>query len=100
MSMIGPSAILAALISASMDFDHGISESSATTDTMLADMVAMPSSVRFYAWSLKIIPMADDHVFFIPRRVRLSICERTITLPIIDPDRIEVFISFSMREWG
>lgn len=31
MSMIGPSAILAALISASTDFDHGISESSATT---------------------------------------------------------------------
>lgn len=23
----------------------------------------MPSSIRFYAWSLKIIPMADDHVF-------------------------------------
>lgn len=30
MSMIGPSAILAAMISASTDFDHGISESSAT----------------------------------------------------------------------
>ena len=25
--------------------------------------------------------MADDHVFFIPRRIRLSICERNITLP-------------------
>ena len=53
---------------------------SSSTDAMLADMVATPSSVRFYAWSLKIIPMADDHVFFIPRRIRLSICERNITL--------------------
>ena len=25
--------------------------------------------------------MADDHVFFIPRRIRLSICGRNITLP-------------------
>ena len=54
---------------------------SSSADTMLADMVAMSSSVRFYAWSLKIIPMADDHVFFIPKRIRLSICERDSTLP-------------------
>ena len=35
MSMIGPSAILVALISASTDFDHGISESSATTPNLM-----------------------------------------------------------------
>ena len=49
---------------------------------MLADMVAMPSSVRFYAWSLKTMLMVGDHVSFIPRRIQLSICERNITLPV------------------
>ena len=53
----------------------------------------MPPSVRFYAWSLKIIPMADDHVFFIPRRIRLSICERNITLPKRRTRAVQVFPS-------
>lgn len=35
----------------------------------------------FHAWSLKIMLMVGDHVFFIPRRIRLSICERDIALP-------------------
>ena len=35
----------------------------------------------FHAWSLKIMLMVGDYVFFIPRRIRLSICERDIALP-------------------